>query len=85
MTARPIRPNPLAYICRRRAVAARCRARLSRCLAVWRVCEARLPVRVALVAAPRVLFAEVARVDDPRVEVLARRFVWGVRLATLPR
>jgi hypothetical protein len=40
---------------------------------------------VALVAAPRVLFAVVARVDDPRVEVLARRFAWGVRLATLPR
>jgi hypothetical protein len=30
---------------------------------------------VALVAVPRVLFAVVARVDDPRVEVLARRFV----------
>jgi hypothetical protein len=65
---------PLAYICRRRAAAARCRAAASRWRAVWR---ADVALRAgALARLPR-LEARVVevRVDEPRADVLARRFV----------
>ncbi|WP_240941971.1 hypothetical protein [Planosporangium thailandense] len=64
MSARAIRPNPLAYTPGRRAAL---RWRATGC----RACDAR-PERAV---EARVDFAAAVRADDPRVEVLARRFV----------